>query len=448
MPHAPVGVPPSAPVFPGAPQDAASPQACSSTSLPGGGGFGAVVAQNLCEAVLTPEFFEKHWEKWPLHHRAAEHGNDANRLPEALDVDAVMALLRCAGSSLKTFKSGDPFDGSNFLIAYLEGASMIVNQADRYNQTLMELSRALARRHFLHVFSVAYLTPPGSQAVRMHTDDQDVFLLQVWGRKQWMIRNNPKKLPYTEEMLGKDTPVPEELVEDPIMEFTMEPHDVLYIPRGFLHEASTQEESSLHVTVTVPTSDYCWGVQLVKHLIGQMHSDDMPDYVQAASRRSLCGAKSAAPSEEEFQDILKSWLGGLTMDSVLEAFEQRMERTNGGQDRAFSHNMEQQRRLRPWISEDGRVRLMTGVTCWCEPDSEMAIFTREADGLRLELGISRSAAPIVRSLTSKPQCVRDLPGADPFGRACVLQLLHQHEVVQLFLDSPGPPMPQPAPPRP
>ena len=37
-----------------------------------------------------------------------------------------------------------------------------------------------------------------AQAVRVHTDDQDVILLQVWGSKKWRLYNAPTHLPYTE----------------------------------------------------------------------------------------------------------------------------------------------------------------------------------------------------------------------------------------------------------
>ena len=68
---------------------------------------------------------------------------------------------------------------------------------------------------------------------------------------------------------------------------------VLYIPRGHLHEAATSSEPSLHITLTVPgaqqaakpqspllfssfqsrpTSDFCWGVQMVKHLNTHLRS--------------------------------------------------------------------------------------------------------------------------------------------------------------------------------
>jgi len=392
------------------------------------------VARGLCEEILTEEFFSKHWEKTPLHFRAAERGRTANRLPDALSTDDVMALIRKSGHSLKMFKYGEASELDNFMAAYLEGSSMIVNQADRCNPTLYELCRALAKVHFMHVFSVVYLTPPGSQAVRLHNDDQDVFLLQVWGRKRWTIRNAPKLLPYTEEMLGKEVPVPEELVGEPTMEFTMEPHDVLYIPRGYLHEAATGEEPSLHITVTIPTSDYCWGVQLVKHFMQDLDANRKdPESLLKCQLSSKAPGNSEEALEEKLKGLIDNWAQGIQVSSVVDAFKQRMARTNEGQERQFGRMNEI--KAPPYVKEDSRVRLMHGVSCRCEADSEFATFSRESDGQRLDVPITRSAAPMIRALTNRPLSVLDLPCADAFERLCVLQLLHQQGVLQLFVNS-------------
>jgi len=335
---------------------------------------------------------------------------------------------------LKMFKRGVPSEIDNFMVAYLDGCSLIVNQADRCNETLFQLCRALAQQHFHHVFCVAYLTPANSQAVRLHNDDQDVFLLQVWGRKRWTIRNAPKLLPYTEEMLGKDDPVPEELVGEPVMQFTMEPQDVLYIPRGQLHEAATGDEPSLHITVTVPTSDYCWGVQLVKHLMQHLHRKEANASSLAAG--SLCsrGPKDAGALNQELEQFLSSWSKDLEPSSVLSAYQQRMSRTNQGQEKEFSHAMGA--KLPPAVTEHSRVRLMCGVNCHCHDNEDRVTFVRSGDGQVLEMPVSSSAMPLIKALTQRPQPVLDLPCADPFERICVLKLLNQQGVVQLFLKGP------------
>lgn len=392
---------------------------------------GADIAKRLCEEVMTEEFFKTHWEKLPLHVKASERDIPA-LLPEIVTVDDVMRLIKLGGSQLKMFKKGVPSDLDNFMVAYLDGSSLIVNQADRCNETLYDLCRSLAQRHFHHVFCVAYLTPANSQAVRLHNDDQDVFLLQIWGKKRWTIRNAPQLLPYTEEMLGKDDPVPEKLVGKPVMEFTMEPQDVLYIPRGQLHEADTGDEPSLHITVTVPTSDYCWGVQLVKHLMQQLQVGKVPQAPSLAAT-SLCGrgTKDVGSLDRQLEEVLATWSKGLQSKDILDAFKERMARTNQGQEKEFARNKEA--KLPPAVTESSRVRLMCGVTCQCQEDEEQVTFVRASDGQMLEMPVAKSALPLIRSLTQRPQSVLDLPCDDPFERICVLQLLNQQGVVQLFL---------------
>mmetsp|Transcript_101939 Transcript_101939/g.288640 ORF Transcript_101939/g.288640 Transcript_101939/m.288640 type:complete len:280 (-) Transcript_101939:5-844(-) len=244
------------------------------------------------------------------------------------------------------------------------------------------------------------------------------------------------------EMLGKDAPVPAELVGDPIMEFTMEPHDVLHIPRGVLHEAMTSKESSLHITVTVPTSDYCWGVQLAKHMTQTLHSGDSAPSLQKLCASSLSAWGDAGPGQlddaaldAQIQEIGRQWLSRLRLDSVLGAFEHRMARTNEGQAKQFAQAAEL--RHRPLVTEGRRVRLMYGISVSCELEGDCATFTQAMDGQHLELKINRSTAVLIRSLTSKPQKVADLPCEDAFERHCVLQILHQQGVVQLFMEGAG-----------
>eukprot|EP00931_Biecheleriopsis_adriatica_P079424 TRINITY_DN52822_c0_g1_i1.p1 TRINITY_DN52822_c0_g1~~TRINITY_DN52822_c0_g1_i1.p1 ORF type:complete len:440 (+),score=97.69 TRINITY_DN52822_c0_g1_i1:42-1322(+) len=400
---------------------------------------GSQVAEGLCQELLTPSFFEDYFERAPLHHRAAELGRSANCLPEALGVDDVAHIVESAGSSLKMFKNGEPSGLPNPWLAYLDGSSMIVNQADRHHRVLFDLVRGLSARHFHHVFAVMYLTPPESQAVRLHNDDQDVFLLQVFGSKRWTVRNAPQLLCYTEEMLGKESPVPEHLIGPPLMEFTMEPHDVLYIPRGHLHEAATgSSEPSLHITVTVPTSDFCWGVQLVKHLGLEMRSGMLPPPQRSLCQASLAPMGSAGPAalddealDKKLEELLESWRSKVSAEAVLDSFEQRMERTNEGQERQFIERCSDGGHVR--VTEKTRVRLMPGVSCRCEEGSEDVTFTRATDGRRLDMQVTRAATSLIRALTDRPQRVLDLPCTDRFARICVLQVLLERDVLQLFL---------------
>jgi len=107
--------------------------------------------------------------------------------------------------------------------------------------------------------------------VEAHADDRDVFVLQLFGTKSWRVYPNPPIFhPYAHEQVGKNgLPVPLENVLNatPVIERVLNPGDVLYMPRGWVHEASCHAETeSLHVTFAVGTAESSTRV-VVKDLI-------------------------------------------------------------------------------------------------------------------------------------------------------------------------------------
>lgn len=101
----------------------------------------------------------------------------------------------------------------------------------------------------------AYLTPKGaSQGFAPHYDDIEAFCLQLEGRKRWKVYA-PKK----EERLPRASS--EDFSEDymkdlePVMDVVLEPGDMLYMPRGWIHHGITLppsqgNEHSLHLTMS------------------------------------------------------------------------------------------------------------------------------------------------------------------------------------------------------
>lgn len=402
---------------------------------------GEDAADAFGESFLNPEFFAKHWEKLPLHHRASaeSQGNRANSLTDLVKVDDVFGTFFLAGDNLKMFRKGEVYDGEeNFAAAYLDGATLILNQADRSVPTLSGFCRRLGAKHFGHTFGVLYLTPPQSHAVRLHSDDQDVFLCQLWGRKSWTIRGPPPiRLPYTEEMLGKNTPVPDDLQGNPIMTFIMEPGDVLYIPRGFLHEACTGTELSLHCTITVPTSDYCYGVQFVRLFTEMLNSPDLPSELRKTADIPLAVKNGAVELDDNtinshIDDLLQAWINEVNTESLKSSFLSRISHVNANQKSATADVLKRRCHLAPWVKEVDSIRLMYGVKCSCKQGPEIVVFQR--NGKYLRMPIARTSYQLFQSLSSTPQRVLDLPCDDPFERICVLNCLHQNDLVQVFLN--------------
>jgi hypothetical protein len=89
-----------------------------------------------------------------------------------------------------------------------------------------------------------YLTPPNSRGLATHYDTHDVFVLQAGGSKHWRLYGSPVKLPLSFHKWTRSSEI-----GDPIEEFDLEAGDLLYIPRGFLHDAATNAAVSLHLTI-------------------------------------------------------------------------------------------------------------------------------------------------------------------------------------------------------
>ncbi len=103
-----------------------------------------------------------------------------------------------------------------------------------------------------------YASPKGEGTV-MHFDQQEVFLLQLKGKKRWRIAPN-KNIKYPtqgyfgheigDELAGVCKSFPKRLPKN-ADEFILKPGSVLYLPRGTWHESLALEES-LGITLTLP----------------------------------------------------------------------------------------------------------------------------------------------------------------------------------------------------
>ena len=80
-----------------------------------------------------------------------------------------------------------------------------------------------------------------------HYDTHDVFILQIAGSKHWKIHKPPINLPHRTQPYHPQMPAP----SAPLLELDLEPGDLLYMPRGFVHQANTVDHASMHVTLGV-----------------------------------------------------------------------------------------------------------------------------------------------------------------------------------------------------
>lgn len=158
-------------------------------------------------------------------------------------------------------RSGESADRSRYASwshAFGDGFSVVINRVDYLDDGLRSLCRCLAAATGLpHCYANLYVTPAWHKAVPAHADDRDVLIVQIEGRKQWRVYDDPPvPWPYSHEQAGKDLPLGR---LGPIaIEATLERGHVLYIPRGFVHEARAESLSSVHATLALATHDWSW----------------------------------------------------------------------------------------------------------------------------------------------------------------------------------------------
>lgn len=104
-----------------------------------------------------------------------------------------------------------------------------------------------------------YLTPRNSQGLARHYDDHCVLVCQLMGMKQWTISSPRNKLlPRLYEPLDGSQGSDVDTVPNASAQILLKEGDILYIPRGYVHEAHTtndvQKDSvglSLHLTLAI-----------------------------------------------------------------------------------------------------------------------------------------------------------------------------------------------------
>jgi hypothetical protein len=210
------------------------------------------------------EFLAGYWERRPLHVQRGEPGRFDDLL-SARDVERQMSEPGLRSPSFRLVKAGEkldprdytvdlawrpkPFTGSADNLAvvreFARGATVVLQGLHLTWTPLARYCRELEAFFGHPVQANAYYTPARSQGLPVHHDTHDVLVLQVSGSKRWLVYDPVFELPlkhqrYRAEMGG---PGPT------LMDVVLRAGDTLYLPRGWLHEALTSDEDSLHLTV-------------------------------------------------------------------------------------------------------------------------------------------------------------------------------------------------------
>jgi hypothetical protein len=202
---------------------------------------------------------------------------------------------------------------------FATGHTAQVFATQKKSTEVKHLCEALEAELMSLVGCTAYLTPPKSQGIAPHHDDVEVFVLQTQGSKSWQLFTPQRELSHKYEKTPPGT------LGKPMLEVTLEQGDLLYIPRGVIHQARATAEFSTHLTVSTYQAQ-SWGDLLEGALPAALERamDESPDFrrglplrafetlgTAAAVARAAAGTSRVCPAYDKARSVVQGLLGRL-----------------------------------------------------------------------------------------------------------------------------------------
>lgn len=253
------------------PDDRRTPAAAAAPEAP----FRPLTFRELIAPLEPARFLAEHYGRQPLHIPArdpAEGGVDkAGRTVTWAQVNEILAMTSIwSDSSLELALQGRSLPPQSYCYEGIDregrrslkpdtqrvqeliarGATLVLNYIDTLLPGVRPTSAAIASAVGAPVSVSLFASWHKVQGYNVHFDTQNVFALQVVGRKTWKVyanrEENPARIP------GFDSPSvsPEQAEKRKgplLLEVTLQPGDLLYLPPGFYHQALAETEASVHV---------------------------------------------------------------------------------------------------------------------------------------------------------------------------------------------------------
>ena len=211
--------------------------------------------------------------------------------PEHLDPDLGIAALLADPARLRAYVDA--------------GHPLVWNRARGVSPAIDALTAALSEAFGAHVWPNIYATGEAGTPFEMHFDCHEVLAVHCEGEKTWHISAVRVDRPLDAAEMEPAVKAAlrarrDEACARPLLEIAVAPGDVVYIPRGQFHNASTPRGRSLHVTFGIRQLA---GFDVIKLLATAALGEPLfREYLPAAAA-DPDGARAEAQLQEIFAQI-------------------------------------------------------------------------------------------------------------------------------------------------
>ncbi|NGM21772.1 hypothetical protein G3576_17245 [Roseomonas stagni] len=223
-------------------------------------------------APVTPDkFFAEHYDKAPLHIRGTPakfaqvlSWRQINRLLDmshiwtsaslklVLDSQAVPAEQFCTRATSRDNAAVLQPDAKLVQAWIAKGASVVMNDVDSLTPGLAGISAALEGAGLGKAQANVYISWQSHKAFHTHYDTHDVWAVQVEGEKSWNIWEGRADYPIPHPAFRGQPQSHHDQARGKLRGTVhMKTGDLLYLPRGWYHDALAEAPSSVHVAYGV-----------------------------------------------------------------------------------------------------------------------------------------------------------------------------------------------------
>jgi hypothetical protein len=194
------------------------------------------------------------------------------------------------------------------LVALLgQGATMVLDCLHEVSPAVAHLTQSVEATFACACVTNLYAGWRTQKGFKVHWDAQEVFVLQLSGRKRWQVFAPTRIDPLTDDSEAAQPPT-----APPIWDGILNDGDLLYIPRGFWHVATPLDEPSLHVSVSAQPATgvefLAWWMRTLRaHPPARSSLTGMDD---PATRKQFVAQMMKLIAESADGDPLGKFLGG------------------------------------------------------------------------------------------------------------------------------------------